>query len=101
MLEAYQDYWVRAIDFSGKTSREGYWYVFLVNAVLSFVLGMILPDSLQYIWSLVNVVPAAAIGFRRIRSAGRNPFHYLWLLTIVGGLYVLYLLVQPDQDQTV
>lgn len=98
MLEAYKDYWVRAIDFSGKTSREGYWYVILFNFVLSIVLGMILPENLQYVWSLVNLVPGTAVALRRLRSAGKNPLHYLWTFTIIGGFWVLYLLIQPDKD---
>lgn len=98
MLEAYKDYWVRAIDFSGKTSRSGYWYVVLMNFLLSLVLGMVLPENLGYVWSLANMVPGVAVALRRLRSAGKNPLHYLWVLTGFGALWVLYLLVQPDQD---
>lgn len=50
MLEAYKDYWVRALDFSGKTSRSGYWYAFLVSFIVGVVLAFILPESILNIF---------------------------------------------------
>ena len=41
IIECYKDVWVNWKNFSGRTRRSGYWYAFLANMIVAFVLGFI------------------------------------------------------------
>lgn len=68
--------------FDGRARRKEYWYFFLVNFVVSFVLGII--DGiigiqiLSSIWGLALLVPSIAVGVRRMHDVGKSG----WFLII-------------------
>ena len=33
MIKAYIDFWKRAFDFSGRSTRPDYWWAYLVNVI--------------------------------------------------------------------
>ncbi|MDA5539738.1 hypothetical protein PJF60_03680 [Streptococcus thermophilus] len=35
MIKAYIDFWKRAFDFSGRSTRPDYWWVHLINVIIS------------------------------------------------------------------
>ncbi|MFC3932853.1 DUF805 domain-containing protein [Streptococcus dentapri] len=41
MFRAYKNYWKQYVDFKGRTSRSGYWWVFLVNVLIAFLFNLI------------------------------------------------------------
>ncbi|MBM7643787.1 DUF805 domain-containing protein [Streptococcus loxodontisalivarius] len=42
MFKAYKDYWMRYADFEGRSTRSDYWWVYLINAIIGAIAGLIL-----------------------------------------------------------
>ena len=36
LINAYQDFWIKATDFKGFTSRSDWWFVNLANLIITF-----------------------------------------------------------------
>ena len=112
MIKAYIDFWKRAFDFRGRSTRPDYWWVYLINVIINTILvvGFVLipffssvsndpaallnnPTELQkiiitYAWplmifSLIELIPQLSLQIRRLRDAG---FHPAWVLLSYIGL---------------
>lgn len=110
MIKAYIDFWKRAFDFRGRSTRPDYWWVYLINVIINTILVVgfvlipffsnvsnapaILNDSseiqkmiLKYmspvmIFGLIILIPQLSLQFRRLRDAGIHP---AWgLLSCIG-----------------
>lgn len=88
-------------DFKGCTDRKTYWTVFLVNIVISFLLGLI--DMLLFgasvlgvLFSLATLLPMLGIGARRLHDVGKSGWMMLIsLIPCVGPFILLFWYVQP------
>ncbi|MBR4901609.1 MAG: DUF805 domain-containing protein [Victivallales bacterium] len=89
----YADFWKNFVNFSGKTGLKDYWLTFLVNIVISAILGKINPN-IAYIFSLAILIPFLAISARRLRDAG---LHVLLVLTVIILPILLILCVFPSK----
>ncbi len=89
----YADFWKNFVNFSGKTGLKDYWLTFLVNIVISAILGKINPN-IAYIFSLAILIPFLAISARRLRDAG---LHVLLVLTFIILPILLILCVFPSK----
>lgn len=89
--------------FQGRASRSEYWYwvlfVFAVSVAINIGAQIVSPlEALSAIFSLAVIVPHLAVAVRRLHDSGRSGWNLLWsLIPLLGGLYVLYRLVQPSQ----
>ena len=113
MIKAYIDFWKRAFDFRGRSTRPDYWWAYLVNVIIiyysyCFFVFLFLffsnvdlsdpallnnPTELQkiiitYAWplmlfSLIELIPQLSLQIRRLRDAG---FHPAWVLLSYIGL---------------
>ena len=81
--------------FSGRASRSEYWWFFLFQ-VLVMVAASMLGDVINGIASLALLLPALAVGARRLHDIGRTGWWQLLLLTGIGFLVLLYWWVQPS-----
>ena len=115
MIKAYIDFWKRAFDFRGRSTRPDYWWVYLINVIINTILVVgfvliplfsnvsndpaILNDSseiqkmiLKYmspvmIFGLIILIPQLSLQFRRLRDAGIHP---AWgLLSCIGFVPIL------------
>ncbi|HMR18381.1 MAG TPA: DUF805 domain-containing protein [Sphingobacterium sp.] len=99
-------------NFNGRARRKEYWMFVLVNVIISVILGLI--DGifglsiggnagagvLGSIYALAVFVPGLAVAVRRLHDTGRSGWNYLWVLTCIGIIYVLYLMIiEGDQGQ--
>jgi uncharacterized membrane protein YhaH (DUF805 family) len=84
--------------FSGRASRPEYWWFFLFQVLVMMVTGM-LGDVINGIASLVLLLPALAVGTRRLHDIGRSGWWQLLLLTVIGFFVLLYWWVQPSDGQ--
>lgn len=103
MIKAYIDFWKRAFDFRGRSTRSDYWWFFLANIIVYGILvvvfvfvplfidaandPVILNNSaelrkmfLTFSWPIVIFdwiirIPRLSLQFRRLRDAG---FHPAW-----------------------
>ena len=45
MLSFYPQFWTRAFDFEGRTSRIDYWKIFAANLILGLLLSRLAPSA--------------------------------------------------------
>ena len=112
MIKAYIDFWKRAFDFRGRSTRPDYWWVYLINVIINTILVVgfvlipffssvsndpaILYDSAEIqkmilkhmspiiiFFSLIELIPQLSLQIRRLRDAG---FHPAWVLLSYIGL---------------
>ena len=82
--------------FSGRAKRSEFWWFFLFQ-VLVMVAASMLGDVINGIASLSLLLPALAVGARRLHDIGRTGWWQLLLLSGIGFLVLLYWWVQPGE----
>ena len=82
--------------FSGRAKRSEFWWFFLFQ-VLVMVAASMLGDVITGIASLSLLLPALAVGARRLHDIGRTGWWQLLLLSGIGFLVLLYWWVQPGE----
>lgn len=88
------------VDFDGRASRSEYWWFFLFQIIAIMVLSVVMP-MLGSIASLALLLPALAVGVRRLHDIGKSGWWLLiWLIPFIGWLIALYWAVQPSQAET-
>ena len=100
MVAAYKDFFKRYFDFNGKTSVSGYWWVVLVNIIISTILGFLgtIGATISGIYGLVTLIPGLAIFVRRMHDTNRSGWNILWvLLPIIGWIILLVYLVSDKK----
>lgn len=102
IIAAYKDAWVNWKNFSGRSRRSAYWYAFLANIIIAFVLGFLsgLVDVLSILtslYSLAFLVPSIALAVRRLHDTGHSGWWYLIALTGIGCIVLLIWFCQDSQ----
>ena len=120
MIKAYIDFWKRTFDFSGRSTRPDYWWVYLINVIINTILVVgfvlipffssvsndpaILYDSAEIqkmilkhmspiiIFGLIILIPQRSLQFRRLRDAGIHP---AWGLLSCMGLVPVLTILSP------
>ena len=82
--------------FTGRAARSEFWWFFLFQ-VLVMVATSMLGDVINGIASLALLLPALAVGARRLHDIGRTGWWQLLLLSGIGFLVLLYWWVQPGE----
>ena len=82
--------------FSGRATRSEFWWFFLFQ-VLVMVATSMLGDVINGIALLALLLPALAVGARRLHDIGRTGWWQLLLLSGIGFLVLLYWWVQPGE----
>ena len=116
MINAYKNFFRGFLDFTGRSTRPDFWWVWLMNNVFCIPLyiiyfQMILNDgkevdpisgvailSLYIILFMVLFIPSLALKVRRLRDAG---FHWAFIFlhfVPMGGLALLVLLAMPSKE---
>jgi uncharacterized membrane protein YhaH (DUF805 family) len=103
--------WNHYADFSGKATREQYWFyvlaivfIYLIGVVLEAVFEdtPILNDMIAVLLVasyLALIIPTIAIGVRRLHDVDKSGWWYLIsFIPLVGSLILLYWFVQPSKS---
>ena len=104
MIGAYKEFWTRYVDFGGTSDRGKYWYVFLMNIIISIALSvitLIVPALafLSSVYSLATLIPGLAICVRRLRDAGHHWANIFWaFLPVVGTIILIVFLASPSKE---
>ena len=84
-------------NFSGRASRPEFWWFFLFQ-VLALIVSGILGELVYGLVALGLLIPALAVGARRLHDVGRSGWWQLLILTGIGYLVLLFFWVQSSQD---
>ena len=118
MINAYKNFLIGYVDFSGRSTRSEYWWIYLTNFILAVFLYMIIystvvsnPNSIEAIetvnsltnfgifWLVIFFLPGLALTIRRLRDAG---FHwaliFITFIPWVGSIALLVLLAFPSKN---
>tara|TARA_B100001989_G_C24496025_1_gene442205 strand:- start:340 stop:705 length:366 start_codon:yes stop_codon:yes gene_type:complete len=90
--------------FSGRANRSEFWYFTLIYFIISIGLFYIDVSLLGYnpmdptsigisqsIFGLVTLIPSLSLTVRRLHDVNRSGWNMLWIFTIIGAFYVIYL----------
>ena len=113
MIQAYKNFFKGYADFTGRSTRSDFWWVWLMNSILFlplyiFCFQMALNDteetdpilgvaiiSVYMILAIVFFTPSLAVKVRRLRDAGLHwAFIFLYFVPM-GGIALLVLLAMP------
>ncbi len=83
--------------FTGRASRSEFWWFFLFQLLVSIAASM-LGDVANGLVNLALLLPALAVGTRRLHDIGRSGWWQLIMLTVVGLLVLIYWWVQPTTE---
>lgn len=98
----YKDY----LNFSGRTSRSGFWYFWLFQIVVGYIVGRISGGfevtyvdgiaSVSYqggllaaVWSLANIIPNLSVATRRLHDIDKSGWWQLLVCIPVIGWIIL------------
>lgn len=85
------------VDFSGRAARPEFWWFFLFQILVSIVASF-LGGTISSLVSLALLLPALAVGARRLHDIGKSGWWQLISLTVIGILVLIYWFVQPSAE---
>ncbi len=90
--------------FEGRAGRAEYWWFFLANLIISFVLQAIAGVSnalliLAVVYSLAVLIPGLAVAVRRLHDTNKSGWWILISLVPFVGVIVLIVFLATDGDQ--
>ena len=116
MIQAYKNFFKGYADFTGRSTRSDFWWVWLLNSILFLplyifwfqialndteetdpILGVAI-ISVYMILAIVLFTPSLAVKVRRLRDAG---FHWAFIFLYfvpMGGIALLVLLAMPSKE---
>lgn len=83
--------------FSGRASRPEFWWFFLFQVLVSIAASMF-GDVINGLVNLALLLPALAVGARRLHDIGKSGWWQLIALTVIGLLVLIYWWVQPGNN---
>ena len=87
-------------DFSGRAARPEFWWFVLFQVIVLMVLGMV-SQTISSLASLAMLVPALAVGARRLHDIGKSGWlQLLGLIPIIGWIILIYWACQPGQPES-
>ena len=126
MINAYKNFFKNYAEFTGRSTRPDFWWVWLGNLILSIPFWIIyfytvflsavmdsVSDSaseaafmifglvaiIYVVFYLAILVPTIALTIRRLRDAGFHwAFIFLRFAPMVGGIALLILLAMPTKE---
>lgn len=114
---AFMRFWKKGFTFSGRASRSEYWFAYLANACIVFVLYVLLAIGavvsarstiafyqlllvLTFAYGLAAIIPAIAITIRRLHDANYSGgMYFLSWIPFVGGIILLILTLQQSNPE--
>lgn len=102
-MDAVKSVFSKYAKFSGRARRSEYWYFFLFNYIVTFVLTMLTNISeglafLSTLWMLVTLVPTLAVSWRRMHDIGKSGgWYFINLIPLVGQIIWIVLCVKDSQ----
>ena len=80
----------RYAKFDGRARRAEYWFFCLFNFLAGMIFSLI-SDPLNWIYSLVVLVPGIAVGVRRLHEIGKSGWCLLLFLIPIVNIVLVFL----------
>ena len=110
MIDSYKIFWAKSFDFKGRSTRSEYWWAYLANIIVYFLLAILvgitsaINETLGLLFNLIYVlyilgqcIPSLSICIRRVRDMGKSwQWIFINLIPIVGAIWYIVLLCQPS-----
>ncbi|MDI1474373.1 DUF805 domain-containing protein [Streptococcus taonis] len=116
MIQAYKNFFKGYADFTGRSTRSDFWWVWLMNSILFLplyifyfqmawndagetdpILGVAI-ISIYMILGIVFFTPSLAVKVRRLRDAGLHWALIFLYFVPMGGIALLVLLAMPSKE---
>lgn len=99
-MQAVQACLTKYVDFGGRAGRPEFWWFFLFQFIVAIVASF-LGDIVSSIAGLALLLPALAVGARRLHDIGRSGWLQLIVLVpLIGILVLIYFWVQPGSPES-
>jgi DNA-binding CsgD family transcriptional regulator len=86
--EAIRICFVKYADFTGRASRPEFWWFALFMLLLTAAFTAV-DETAGSIFQIAMLLPFLAVGARRLRDSGNNPWWLFYLLIPIGGIIIL------------
>ncbi len=87
-------------DFTGRARPSEYWWFLLFNVIVTLVASFI-HDALYLIVGLALLLPAIAVGVRRLHDTNKSGwFLLISLIPLVGGIILIVFMATPGDPGT-
>ena len=117
MFNAYKNFWKGYVNFTGRSTRSEYWWMYFTNLLICLPAYMKYHDavstrpynlealrSLQamsvfyFFLAAILMLPSIAVTVRRLRDAGFHwAFIFIALVPIVGPIALIVMLAWPSK----
>ena len=117
MINAYKNFFKGYVDFTGRSKRSEYWWIWLTNMILlvpfysAYFKALANPRNetalmalggiaiIYMIFGLALMLPMLALTVRRLRDAGFHwALNFIIFIPMVGPLALLALLAMPTKQ---
>jgi uncharacterized membrane protein YhaH (DUF805 family) len=86
--ESIRECFTKYAEFNGRASRSEFWWFMLFVVLVASAL-LLINETVSNIFLIATLLPLLAVGTRRLRDSGKNPWLQLYLLVPVGGIIML------------
>ena len=97
IVSAVKSCFAQYAGFSGRAPRSEFWWFALFQLGV-LVIATMISQVLYGIAALALLLPALAVGARRLHDIGRSGWWQLLSLTGIGTLVLIYWWVQPSGE---
>ena len=87
-FESIRECLIKYAEFNGRASRSEFWWFMLFVTLVASAL-MLINETVSNIFMVAILLPFLAVGTRRLRDSGKDPWWQLFLLVPVGGIVLL------------
>lgn len=89
-------------NFEGRAGRKEFWWAFLFNFVVTFILGLFgkAGTILTAIWSLAILLPYLGVSVRRLHDINKSGWLVLLSLIPIVGIIILIIWWCREGDKT-
>ncbi|MDM0056085.1 DUF805 domain-containing protein [Variovorax fucosicus] len=99
-MQAVQVCLSKYVDFSGRARRSEFWWFSLFQFIVAIVASF-LGDIVASIAGLALLLPALAVGARRLHDIGKSGWlQLIVLIPLLGILVLIYFWVQPGATES-
>lgn len=72
IIMSYSNYWKRALDVSGRSTRSEFWHPYWINLVITSLLSILSVGTLGSLFALATLIPSFTVMTRRLHDSNRS-----------------------------